>query len=178
MYVSSDTAKNPQAVRQHGVRDLAMTNIRSFRIIFPYLSIGRSDHKQLYAASATFVLSLIKQSQLYVNINSWQMQPVIWNAKVTRLPKGVSSYDRDNSSDRLRRYYLAEYTNFQKCNLRRIKKKRIHGIFSTIKIPTISIKYPSRHINKLNSNTCPNIIELNTSSSFLQYSISAWCCWM
>ena len=56
--------KNPLAVRQQGVLDLKITSIISLRNIFPYLSIGRSDHKLPYTAMPTFELSRIKVSQL------------------------------------------------------------------------------------------------------------------
>lgn len=92
VYVSNETGKNPQAVRQHGDLDLMITNIRSLRNNFPYLSMGKYDHKLLYTALAMLILSCIKQSQLYVNINSWHMQPIKWNVKIIRFALEVSSY--------------------------------------------------------------------------------------
>lgn len=57
-------AKKPQPVREQARLDLTTTNCKSFRIIFPNLSIGIRVHGMEYTAEATFTLSRVMQSQL------------------------------------------------------------------------------------------------------------------
>lgn len=83
--VSRETGKNPLAVKQQGFLDLMIVIFRSFRNIFPILSIGRCIQGPKYIADPTFVLSSITASQLYVNNNSWHKLPVMWNTKIIRL---------------------------------------------------------------------------------------------
>lgn len=57
-------SKKPQPVRQQARLDLTTMNCKSFRIIFPNLSIGIRVHSMQYTAEATFTLSRVMQSQL------------------------------------------------------------------------------------------------------------------
>lgn len=57
-------SKKPQPVRQQARLDLTTMNCKSFRIIFPNLSIGIRVHGIQYTAEATFTLSRVMQSQL------------------------------------------------------------------------------------------------------------------
>lgn len=88
--VSRETGKNLPAVKQQTLCDLATTIIRFFRTTRPTLSIGNSAHGPENTALPTFTLSLIRSSQLYVNIKSWQRVPAKFNVKLTFLEAGVS----------------------------------------------------------------------------------------
>lgn len=88
--VSRETGKNLPAVKQQTLCDLVTTIIRFFRRTRPTLSIGNPVQGPENIALPTFMLSLIKSSQLYVNIKSWQRVPAKFNVKLTFLEAGVS----------------------------------------------------------------------------------------
>lgn len=86
--VSRETGKNLLAVKQQGFLDLIITIFRSLLSVLPVLFIGRHIQGPEYTALPTFVLSCIRESQLYVNSNNWHRLPVMWNTKMSRLVGG------------------------------------------------------------------------------------------